>query len=271
MAHIRSTTYGESRLRLLRVLRRGDRHDPKDVTIGLRLEGGEALPAEPLKNLVYRVARAQDHGEVEAFALVLSAEVLAQFPQVTLARVDVAEQVWARLDAAGKAQGQAFVPGSGERRTALVTSNGTRTSIVAGIDNLVLMRTSGFIPPRTPGSPDDSEHDALQSLLVGAVSVRWSYGSGDVAFATYRQGVRAAILETFAWHTAQSVQRTLSNMADVILEGYAEITSVTLTAEERPYRPADLLSLEADQLYVAREEPLAVVEVTVERPAPKNA
>jgi hypothetical protein len=42
---------------------------------------------------------------------------------------------------------------------------------------------------------------------------------------------------------------------------------VELTAEERPYRPADLLSPDADQLYVAREEPLGVVEVTVERAA----
>src|SRR4051794_3600980 len=124
MAHVSSTRYGESRLRLLRVLRRGDRHDPKDVTIGLRLEGGDALPGEPVKNLVYRVAHAQERAEVETFAMALSAALLAQFPQIALARVDVAEQVWLRLEAGGKAQAQTFLPGSGERRTAIVTSNG---------------------------------------------------------------------------------------------------------------------------------------------------
>jgi len=90
---------------------------------------------------------------------------------------------------------------------------------------------------------------------------------GEIAFATFRQGVRAAILETFVWHAAHSLQRTLSNIADVILETYAEIGSVALTAEERPYRPADLLAADGDQLYVAREEPLGIVEVTVERSA----
>jgi hypothetical protein len=51
----------------------------------------------------------------------------------------------------------------------------------------------------------------------------------------------------------------------VILDTYAEIAAVTLSAQERPYRPADLLSIDSDHLYVAREEPLGVVEVTVDR------
>jgi urate oxidase len=264
MAHIHSTAYGETRLRLLRVLRRGDRHDPKDVTVSLRLEGGDALPAEPLKNVVYRVARAQTFPEVEMFALAVADAILHQFPQVTLARVEASEHVWTRLEAGGKAQGQAFAPGSGERRSALVTSNGTRVSVTAGIDNLVVMRTSGL---RAHGSPSaaDAQPEGVQPFLVAGLSAKWSYASGEIAFATFRQGVRAAILETFVWHASHSLQRTLSNIADVILETYAEIGSVALTAEERPYRPADLLSAEMDQLYVAREEPLGVVEVTVER------
>ncbi|HTL43871.1 MAG TPA: hypothetical protein VL262_05985, partial [Vicinamibacterales bacterium] len=69
MAHVHSTTYGETRLRLLRVLHRGDRHDPKDVTVSVRLEGGDALPLEPLKNVVYRVARTPNFPEIETFAL----------------------------------------------------------------------------------------------------------------------------------------------------------------------------------------------------------
>ena len=265
MAHIHSTTYGETRLRLLRVLRRGDRHDPKDVTVSLRLEGGDALPAEPLKNVVYRVARVQTFPEVEMFALAVADAILKQVPQVTLARVDASEHVWMRLEAGGKAQGQAFAPGSGERRSASITSNGDRVSVTAGIENLVVMRTAGFRSGQTAPAATDAHTEGVQPFLVAGLSAKWSYASGEIAFATFRQGVRAAILETFVWHASHSLQRTLSNIADVILETYAEIGSVALTAEERPYRPADLLAAESDQLYVAREEPLGVVEVTVER------
>jgi urate oxidase len=173
--------------------------------------------------------------------------------------------VWTRLEAGGKAQGQAFAPGSGERRSAMITSNGDRVSVTAGIENLVVMRTSGFQAAHGPASKRDAQPDGVQPFLVAALSARWSYASGEIAFATFRQGVRAAVLETFVWHASHSLQRTLSNIADVILETYAEIGSVALTAEERPYRPADLLSADGDQLYVAREEPLGIVEVTVER------
>ena len=264
MAHIHSTTYGETRLRLLRVLHRGDRHDPKDVTINVRLDGGDALPPEPLKNTVYRVARTPHFPEIETFALAVADAILTQFPQVTLARVEASELAWARLEAGGKAQGQAFAPGSGERRAAIVTSNGSRTSVTAGIDDLVVMRTCGFGAHGT-ARMKDAEPEGLQPLVIAELSARWSYGSGDIAFPTFRQGVRAAVIENFVWHASRSLQQTLSGIGEVILDTYAEIAAVTLTAEERPYRPADLLAPDSDHLYVAREEPLGVVEVTVDR------
>lgn len=264
MAHIHSTTYGETRLRLLRVLHRGDRHDPKDVTISLRLEGGDALPAEPLKNAVYRVARTSNFPEVETFALALADAILARFPQVALARVEVSELAWTRVEAGGKAQGQAFAPGS-ERRVGVVTTNGQRTSVTAGLENLVIMRTCGFGTAHGGPGAKESLPEGLQPLVIAALSAKWSYGSGDIAFATFRQGVRAAVLENFVWHASRSLQHTLSGIGEVILDSYAEISAVTLAAEERPYRPADLLSFDSDHLYVARDEPLGIVEVTVDR------
>ncbi len=84
----------------------------------------------------------------------------------------------------------------------------------------------------------------------------------------YRQGVRAAIIDTFAWHSGRSVHHTLYAIADVVLATYQEIADVTLGFHERPYRPADLFGAgmeNPDDLFVSLEEPLGVVEVTVER------
>ena len=266
MAHNHSTTYGETRLRLLRVLDRGDRHDPKDVTVSVRLEGGDALPVEPLKNAVYRVARTPNFPEIETFALAVGEAILTQFPQVALARIEASELAWTRLEAGGKAQGQAFAPGTGERRVAIVTSNGARASLTAGIDDLVVMRTCGFGHPRASAHPGgEAQPDAVQPLVVAALSAKWSYGAGDIAFATFRHGVRSALVENFVWHASHSLQHTLSDIGEVILDTYAEIAAVALSAQERPYRPADLLAIDSDHLYVARDEPLGVVEVTVDR------
>jgi len=264
---------------MLRVVRRGDRHDARDLTVSIRFEGDFAtaflegrpdgiIPGETLKTFVHQTVREHAGAEIEVIGLALCRRVLAVHRQISRVRVEIAEQPWSRMDVGGKPQGQAFVLGSQERRTAAITSNGTQTAVVAGIDQLTLMRTAGFLPRRVGPRSDDGLDDAAQPLLVGSLSARWTYSNADVTFGPYRQGVRGAITETFAVHAAHSVQHTLYAIADVVLATYEEILDVTLSMHERPYRPADLLSATTenpDELFVAVEEPLAVVEVTVER------
>ena len=99
--------------------------------------------------------------------------------------------------------------------------------------------------------------------------MRWAYAAGDIAFASYRIGVRQAIVETFAWHAGPTARDMLHAMADVTLATYQEIAQVRLTLRERPYRPVDLLelALERDALFAAHEEPVATLEIPVERGA----
>jgi urate oxidase len=264
-----STSYGESRLRMLRVLGRGDRHDPRDLTVALRLDGDAdaMVPGEVIKNLVHRVARDEDHPAIETLALSMCARILSTHPSIRLARIDISEQPWARVDAGGKPQGQVFTPAGVERRIVAVTGNGERLSIAAGLENLVLLRTSGFAPTSRGRVSDDPSDDGLQRVFVASLSARWSYVSGDVAFVPCRQGVRAAIVETFAWHKGRSAHETLTAIAGVVLATYQDISDVSLTLHERPYRPADVLELPlgGDALFVAHDEPIGTVEIAVTR------
>ena len=80
--------------------------------------------------------------------------------------------------------------------------------------------------------------------------------------------MRAAIVETFGCQASRSVQQTLYGIADVVLSSYQEISDITFSLHERPYRPVDLFSAgveNPDDLFVAVEEPVGVIEVTVER------
>ena len=271
MVTVHSSAYGESRLRMLRVLHRGDRHDPKDLTIGLRFEGpiDTVMPGEAIKNLVHRVVREQDHAAsaIESLALTICAQILAGHPEIGLARVEISEQPWSRLDAGGKAQGQAFTPAGVERRTAAVSSNGTRVSVSAGVENLVLLRTGGFVPTSRGRPADEPTADGLQRVFVATLAARWAYGTGEIAFVPYRAGVRQAIVETFAWHKGPTSRATLVAIADVVLASYQEIAQLTLSLEEHPYRPVDLLelSVDGDALFVVRDEPVGLIEITVDR------
>src|SRR5918992_4069798 len=168
MTRIAASSHGEARLRMLRLVRRGDRHDPRDLTVSFRLEGDfepafidgrteSLLPGEALKRLVHSVTREHGARELEELGLALMANVLERQASVTRVRVELTEQPWHRLEAGGKAQAQAFVAGSPEQRVAVVTSNGPMTSVVAGIEHLTVMRSAGFAPPRRTGDiPDDS-------------------------------------------------------------------------------------------------------------------
>jgi urate oxidase len=268
---------------MLRLTRRGDRDDPKELCVSFRFEGDFAAafrdgkadglpPGEALKNLVHRAAREHGSAEIEAFGLALCDRVLSNHPAITRARVKITEQAWTRLDAGGRAQGQAFMAGPLEVKTTAVTSNGRQLAVVSGLEGLSVMRTAGFVPRHDP-EPDDGRSDGLQRLLVGELSARWTYSTADVTFRPYRQGVRAAIIDTFARDAGRSVHQTLYAIADVVLTTYQEIVNVTLAFHERPYRPADLFSAgmeNPDDLFVSVEEPLGVVEVTVERENPSN-
>lgn len=258
------------------MVRRGDRHDPRDLTVSIRFEGDFAaafregrsdgvIPGETLRGVVHQVVRDHGGGEIEALGLALCGQVL-DHRQVSRVRVEIAEQPWIRLYAGGQTQGQAFVLGGSEQRTAAVTSNGAQSAVVAGIDQLVLMRTAGFLP-RTGGRSDDGAEDGVQDLLVGSLSAHWTYSTPEITFGPYRQGVRAAIVDTFAMHAARSVQYTLYAIADVVLAAYQEILDITLTMQERPHGPPGLFHAPSEEagLFVAGEEPRRLVEVTVER------
>lgn len=264
---------------MLRIVRRGDRHDARDLTVTVTLEGDFAaaflegrpdvvFPGETLKRLVYAVARDYGGRDIERFGLLLCERVLSAHARITRARIEMTELPWARLQAGGKAQGQVFTSGGVELRTAVVTSTGEETFVTAGIERLVLMRSSGFLARSAGTRADDGSEDAVQGLLAGTLNARWTYVNPEVTFGAYREGVRGAILDTFALHAARSVQYTLYAIADVVLATHEDIRDVTLAMEERPFLPVDPFGPgdgEPEGVFLAGEAPLRTVEVTVER------
>jgi urate oxidase len=278
MPTVSSNSYGPSRIRLVKVARRGDRDDLRDLTVNVRLEGefdrafvdGDnrlLLPTETLKNTVHVIARGRPFDEIEEFGLALCRHFLDEYRQLSRARIELQQRLWTRLQVGGKPQGHAF-SGAQDVRTAVITSNGERVAVVAGIENLPVLKTTGASAEgffRDGPATVRSDRDRILSAMLSA---RWTYLKPEVTFGPYWQGVRQALLETFVRHESRSLQHTLFAMADVVLSSYEEIGEVTITLPASHHQLADLSPFGLEnpgEIFIATDEPYALIEATITR------
>lgn len=270
--------YGKSQVRLVTVRRHPDHHALQDVTVAIALEGdfeaayrhgdnAGVLPTDTMKNTVYAFAAEQPVEEIEDFGLRLSGHFLANAPGTVRVAVDLTEHLWERLEAGGAPHPHAFRRAGAERRTARVVRDREGVRVVAGIEELVVMKTArsafaGFPRDRYTTLPETRDR-----LLATAVEASWRYHRPDLSFGELWQDVRRRLLETFAGHDSLSVQHTLHAMGEAALE-VPEIEEIRLVLPNKHHLPVDLsrFSLEnRNEVFVATEEPYGRIEAVVRR------
>ena len=274
-----SHSYGASNVRLLRITRRGDRHDLRDLVIGVNVEGEVAdaftkgdnellLPADSLRNTVHAVARNEALAEIEHIAIALAEHFMQHQPQFTRVRIDVSEQPWARLPVGGRAQGQAFTTANSERRTAAVTSNGSVMSVVAGLDDFTIMKTAGAAFEGYLADQFTTVEAAPERVLAVTASARWTYLHEEVPFGVTWQAVRQLLTEAFVQQHSHSVEHTAHAMADIVLSSYAIVGEVTVRLRQRSLPLVELGKFGLDNprvLFQPEEAPELTAEVTLSR------
>jgi urate oxidase len=273
------TAYGKSSVRLVKVSRRGDRHDLRDMTIAIRFQGdydssytegdnSGVLPTDTMKNTVYAVAATQTVDEPEAFGLSLSRHFLDRNPRLAKVRIDVSEHPWGRISIGSREHGQAFVRQGAETRTATVQAERQRATVGAGVSDLVILKSShsafaGFLRDEYTTLPDTEDR-----LLATSLTASWRYRDTDVDFAASWKAVRRILLETFAEHDSKSVQHTLHEMGQAVLESVDNVSAIRLVMPNKHHLPVDLtrLGLEnRNEIFVPTDEPYGLIEATLVR------
>jgi urate oxidase len=278
-AVLSSTSYGKSRIRLVQVSRRGDRHELRDLTVAVAFEGDydtsymdgdnrDVLPTDTMKNTVYALAARDGAGEPEAFGAILGRHFMTRNPRLTRVTVDLADHGWSHIADGAREHGQAFVRRGPELRTARVVSDRDGVSATSGITDLIIMKTSrsafaGF--PRDEFTTLPETHDRL---LATALTATWTYPDADVEFGPLFRAVRSSLLDAFARHDSLSVQHTLYAMGEAILETFDSVASITLEMPNRHHLPVDLTRFGMDnrnEIFVATEEPHGLIKATLTR------
>ena len=265
--------YGKSEIRVVKVTRTPGRHVLRDLTVDVALEGDFAaahtsgdnsalIATDTMRNGVYALARTHPIDSLEAFGAALVEHFLAAGPTVTRVRIDVAEHPWERL---GDHE-HAFQRGHGGTRIATVSGDGSATTYEAGLDDLLVLKTTGsgwegFVRDEYTTLPATDDR-----ILATIVAARWTYAEApeEQAWAA----VRDTLLDAFADHYSPSVQFTLNRMGEAVVERHANVERIHLSLPNRHHLLFDLQRFGLDNpnlVFHATTEPYGLIEGTIER------
>jgi len=273
-------SYGKSGVRIVKVKRDTERHELWDLDVAVALEGdfeaahvegdnSKLLATDTMRNTVYALAKDHLTGSIEEFGLALVDHFLEAGPTVEHARVTITQFPWHRIEVNGHGHEHSFVRGSGERKAEVTGSEGGDRRVEAGLDNLLVMKTTasgweGFFRDRFTTLPDTDDR-----ILATIVTAYWTYGDGAGSdFDSLWSGVRDRILATFTDHYSPSVQITLYRIGKAVLEEHPEVEKIRLSFPNKHHIPYDLSGFgieNENEIFWATDEPYGLIEGSVER------
>lgn len=278
MIELGRNRYGKAAIHVVRVARDAELHRVRDAIVAIALEGdfdaahtdGDnslVVATDTMKNTAYAFARDHLGGSIEAYGRAL-AEHFLEFAQVDGATVNVREHGWSPIAVDGRPARDAFLRGGEGVRVATVAASRGQTTVEAGVEDLVAMKTSrsgfsGFPRDRYTTLPETDDR-----LMATKITAIWRYGSPDLDFDDTFAAVRQTLLEVFADHDSPSVQTSIWIMAKAILERHEAVEEVRMVLPNLHHWLADLspFGMTNDaEVYVSTTEPHGLIEATVRR------
>ena len=276
---LRDTAYGKSRVRLVQLTRRKDRHELCDLTIAIRFQGSydesytagdnsAVLPTDTMKNTVYALAATGRVRDAESFGLLLARHFLDRNPRLERVRIDITEHAWGRIASGDREHGSAFVRQGPETRTSTIDADRQLMTVEAGVADLVILKSSHSAFAGFPRDEYTTLPETDDRIFATSLTATWRYHDLDVSFDTAWRAVHKALLESFAEHHSASVQHTLHAMGQAVIDSVDDVTSIHLVMPNKHHLPVDLarLGLEnRNEIFVPTDEPHGLIEGTVTR------
>jgi urate oxidase len=274
--------YGKAETHMVRVTKGGPDgsvHEIKDINVSVALSGDFAashlagdnsniVPTDTQKNTVYAFAKESAIGEIEQFALRLARHFTNDHPTVHRARVSIEEYPWSRIEVDGKPHPHAFMRSGSEKRLAMVTCTRDHAWIVAGLSDLVLLKSTGSEFWGYPQDRYTTLPETHDRVLATAVVARWRYANENVDWAHAFAGTRRVLVEAFAAKHSLALQQTLYTMGEAALKARPEIAEIRLSMPNKHHYAVDLSPFGLDnrnEVFYASDRPYGLIEGTVTR------
>ena len=272
-------TYGKGRVRVMRVHRKGEYNEVRELTIETMLEGAFAeswthaenraiVATDTIKNIAYIVARENIQACPEIFALALATRFLERYAQVATVRVKTLETAWTRATFAGAPHPHAFTLDANGKPTAEIVATRDATTITSGIAGYTVMKS-------TASGWEDYVFDDYTTLpptadriAATAMDASWTWRAAPPSYPAANTTILAAMLEEFATTYSKGIQDSLYRMGETALAAVPELATITMACPNKHYIPANLapFGMSADNMvFIATDEPHGQIECTVGR------
>jgi urate oxidase len=276
--------YGKSRIRLVTVRRGPERHELRDLTVAVALEGefdavhthgdnAGVIATDTMKNTVYAFARDRLTGSPEAFGLEL-ARHFAAYDVCTRTMIDIVEHQWRRVRARDGEAPDAFVRLGQHARLASVTVDRAGVAeVVAGIDEMTVMKTTKSAFAGFARDQYTTLAEVEDRLMATKVRATWGYhaeltAAGTIDFDAVWKHATVVLMESFAEHFSKSVQESIWIMGTAMMDAEPSIDWVRMVLPNLHHWKVDLAPFGLDnpgEVFVSTTEPYGLIDATVHR------
>jgi urate oxidase len=271
--------YGKARVRVLKVLREGETHTVKELTVAVKLSGdfessytsndnSRVVATDTMKNTVHALAKDCLHLETERFAATLASHFVSKYSQVETAVVETSERVWNRLKVWGANHPHSFSGGAPFTPTVCATACEEGVKISSGIEDLLLLKTTASSFEGYPKDEFTTLPETKDRLFATTLQARWDWTREPADYLAANAAIQAALLAPFALNHSPSVQATLFQMGEAALGACAEIERIHLAAPNKHYLLVNLAPFDrenANEIFLPTDEPHGQIEATVAR------
>ena len=280
MAKLESNRYGKHRVRVLKVLHEGGRHEVCELEVDVLLEGELAasyhssdnssiVPTDTVKNTVQVLAHDFLTTCRTSFARVMGDHFLRQYAHLSGVFVEIRERRWGRMEVEGQPHEHSFVAvGNGEWFARCDFLRNAEPVLKAGLRDHLVMKTtgSGFVGYHvcelTTLPPTEDR------ILATRLSAEWEFADETVDFASVDASYPGVAYSVFAARYSPSVQRTLYQIGESLLEACPGVIQVGLKLPNVHFLGIDLSRFRRpgpSTVYLPTDEPHGEIEAVIRR------
>ncbi len=279
MPKLISHRYGKARVRVLKILRSGDRQSIKEIDVAAMLEGDfessytkgdntKVVATDTIKNTINVLAKEKLGEEIEPFAVALGKHFLERYEQVRSANIDINERDWRRMEVDGKPHPHSFSAGSDAKMFTRVVYTRDSNSVESGIRDFVILKSTGSGFENYPKDEFTTLPETADRILATSFSATWAFAKSPSSYREKNEKIISAMLKVFANNYSPSAQTTLFQMGEAALAACPEISQVDLAMPNKHYLLIDLTPFglkNKNEVFTPTDAPHGQIEATVSR------